>query len=183
MWFACEPGVDVGWGCVYRSVQNALSATAHDVPPLADLYRARWGEDVRASHRSAVQRWIEPAEARRFFSAPFGFSCATGTILRGGTTECMFRTTAPGDYMFDFTAKDLVSYLERRCAIVLDDGTFASAIVRRGRDAAFIDPHFEKPERFVDDIESVVRRAVGAKSWMALVVFPRHHARPTTKAT
>lgn len=151
-WFHYQEGVDVGWGCVWRSLQNVLFAL---MPPprnrskIPDLFQVmdslQKPQDYNRVHFGQPRYWGEPSLAAR--------ASVVGEILPSCRVRCFYY--GYNDYMFskspqtDYHAIDKTGVghlwnqlLMTHTAILIDDGTFASAIVYEPGHVPFVvDPH------------------------------------------
>ena len=145
---------DDGWGCVYRSFQNAQAHTAYPPAQLAEL--------VQHVGRGRTA-WAEPADF-----ADWGF---TLTLLAGASNAWLQYTHADQYQFFLPTVTALEAYVRRagqECAFVVDDGISGYAIVPWEGVPHWVDPHTHNPRRV--RFTTQLRRASG---WMVLQVIPR----------
>lgn len=148
-WFhyCCDDVKDKGWGCVYRSWQNACKATGRAVPTMAEL-TTRVGIVTPVSRSYA--NWTEPACLMRGEQCASLFYSAPGYVRRGR------QLSAPGDYAVQTSAlSDLTAALRElvgedgACpvAAVLDDGTFGYCVLVQAGEGdgeptcTLLDPH------------------------------------------
>lgn len=165
-WFCYESGVDVGWGCVFRSVQNAILAVTSDpsrVPSLDDLRRAMWGPRMAPPVvRASTDLWIEPGNAAERFrswlpSPTVPVLVAIGASTRPVWNACrdrgLLRTSSPSQYELTITdagvlAEAIEAHLGRpSTAIVVDDGVYATTWIERDGVVISVDPHTTTPAR------------------------------------
>lgn len=177
---------DLGWGCVYRSYQNACAVLApRHVPAMDLLLRVVWGNHVPASLRA---RWIEPGQLRR---ALWSADIAALHVPRQGETFLLtpygtdvtrthvLQTSAVEDY--DTITSDpsavLRHVLEHRMPAIIDDGIMGYALVPRGHAedrALLLDPHTLEDSRVVRAVLTVedMDRWLRDKPWMVWCVAP-----------
>ena len=145
---------DSGWGCVYRSFQNALLHTGYRVPGLMTLLEnvgLEWGD------------WSEPSQFK---------DLAKTKAMLAGHSKKWLKYTHESDYDIIL---DSVEDLENKvwklggsCAFVVDDGVSGYAIVPIDGVPHWIDPHTSIPRRL--KFKNQLQRSTG---WMVLQVCPR----------
>lgn len=134
--------VDLGWGCVYRSFQNAMLATRHEVPSLEALMDA---VDARAL-ALPPEHWIEPAMLR-------GVAPAGSRLGHVAWPLAPALKTTVDEYPEELTSEELFALaMTGDWAVVLDDGVFGYCLYR----GLCIDPHSMRtavvtPLRGLDD--------------------------------
>ena len=152
--YGSEGVADDGWGCVYRSFQNAQTHTGYVPTPIVDLMQ---------SVNRGWAAWAEPADF-----ADCGF---TLTLLAGTSTKWLQFTTESQYQFYMPTVAALEAYILRagqECAFVVDDGVSGYAIVPWKGEPHWVDPHTHTPRRV--KLKTQLRRATG---WMVLQLVPR----------
>ena len=165
--YACDGMDDTDWGCVYRSLQNALLATHQDVPTMNELlaHTARARAQVR-THAAFphMHLWAEPALFRQLHF--------THTLLAGDVHPLLTPREA---YQFELDVDELCAYIEAESrqthAFVVDDGVSAYAIVPHAGRHWWVDPHVSTRAamRFDDNIRAKLHAKAG---WLVLDVRP-----------
>lgn len=147
----CSDGYDdAGWGCVYRSAQNAILACGGAPPTVADMR-----EVLRPSETRSRRLWIEPGELLPVLPAGLEYY---RLALPGPGMQC----TGVEDYDEVFAganaaARAAVHRVERagRGGIVLDDGVMGRAAVLCDT-WLLVDPHSTAAPR-VEELGSADR--------------------------
>jgi len=144
---------DDGWGCVYRSFQNAMSHTGYKVIPFMGLLEATGYE---------WKEWSEPSD--------FVNIGKTVTFWTGGRAG-LFRQTHQSEYAFHIPLKDVNAYIQdhKNCAFVVDNGVSGYAIVPFEGRLYWVDPHTHHPRRTL-----FTTQLLKSKGWMILQLLPRH---------
>ena len=143
---------DDGWGCVYRSFQNAQSHSGYKVIPfmkLLNMVDREWGE------------WSEPSDF---------LDIGKTVTFWTGSGKNLFRKTHKSDYIYQIPLTDIEEYMAQRkhCSFVVDDGISGYAIVPFEGQHYWIDPHTHSPRRSL--FRKQLQRSPG---WMVLQLFPR----------
>lgn len=146
-WFHYEVGVDVGWGCLWRSYQNALLVALGDraaVPTLQEMMDAL--TEPAARHRVMEVpplRWAEPAILPKLcLDLPVEFECR---CFLSPANRDLFQKTDPDDYV-PMSARDAAVIFQRlsedsRAAAVFDDGITGSCFFVQDNHLVEVDPH------------------------------------------
>lgn len=149
--YNCDGYDDQGWGCVYRSAQNALLACGVDPPELAEMRAALRGGETRPR-----RLWVEPGELPP--ALPPGVRCERLAASGPG-----MRSSGEADYDTLFcepenAARVLVQRLREagRGGAVLDDGVMGRALIYDG-DWLLVDPHSTMGAR-VERLHDAVHR-------------------------
>lgn len=182
--YNCDNVHDAGWGCVYRSFQNACMLVGAP-PPEMEIFAKTMARMLGRPYGT----WIEPAHleqyARRHRNLSTCDLCVRAELLLGKSRDvgalCKVpRLSKVDEYgKFPFTATHLHRILtdtSRRCAAILDDGTFGFCVYYGHSDECFlvIDPHATPEElsakRLVRAYDNLSDFLVTAPAWMVAVV-------------
>lgn len=143
-WFHYES--DAGWGCVWRSIQNALyrivGLNRRMLVPTVQEMIGSLDYRTQALVNRAPRGWGEPA-----------MTAGCGVVFRVGVTvdlfsfghnANMYQKSRRTDYSILADLRDLWdSLLSGPCALVVDDGVFAVMICSLdGETAVVVDPHY-----------------------------------------
>lgn len=187
----CDDLDDRGWGCCFRSVQNALARVGRPVPSVADL-AAALGRPV------STKPWSEPGEypplMRKFVGLKTAAETAedddgdgdqlvtlTGvfTAHEGGAVPFAQYTTR-NDYAVPIASHRAVLDTVTECiasggSVVIDDGTQAHSVVAvaepaTDRTPVVLDPHSTDPKQIARpfDMPWLERKA----GWMVMFIAP-----------
>lgn len=171
-WFHYEDGLDEGWGCVWRSIQNAIFRLVGRERRASVIPLERMVEyaKVRASpvpFRSVFEhppfRWIEPAHIRHLREClnvsglvPQSMRFVAVVPTDRSRHTSIFLKTEPHDYEqildSEDNSEDIRAIYRRLCAdpdrtaIVFDDGIMGVCLVSLdgGESVTVIDPHSTK---------------------------------------
>lgn len=157
--YGCDDEDDAGWGCVYRSVQNAQSSLGLGVLSVEALVHSigrPWGS------------WSEPAD---FVPVLQSQGARVHAFLAGAPDMRLTKRAQYFDGVAFPSAAQFAEYLiaasqDPSKAFVLDDGVSGFAVLR----GVFVDPHSVPPRvtRITDPVtQTMLRRASG---WMVLEV-------------
>jgi len=157
---------DSGWGCVFRSVQNAVLEVMGEchVPTMRKMV-----DGVRHSILSKLPHgWIEPSNLDEFLQKK---------VLIGEKTACeAWRTPAVNANMFrksgitEYTSKEPAEIIKSFVgsaesaprALVLDDGVFGVCYIMRGDSIVQVDPHSTEEAQVTrmsnDDFQKVLEK-------------------------
>jgi hypothetical protein len=161
---------DSGWGCVYRSVQNAQSYLGLPVTPIKDLLSI-------LGHKRGD--WSEPAQY--LYHGLFPGARSLGILVGQHNVRWLQQTDAKqyGMHIDDGrTLEEVLSMMNPRgkSAFVIDDGVSGFAVVPDPRfpgqpgHLLFIDPHFT-PARVYSPLPSELFNS--RKGWMVLCISRR----------
>ena len=162
--YCCDKHVnDTGWGCVYRSMQNALAAVGWPVPTLEDLMRAAGTQRAYRAGERVMGLWTEPAPLaagallyalapRPALSVLFDASSSgDGKASSRGVVRCGGGGGRAAQYTHVVTSIEALlesiaklQALAPTVALVLDDVVFGYCVVLRADapdSVLWLDPH------------------------------------------
>jgi hypothetical protein len=153
--YGAEGVDDSGWGCVFRSFQNAQAACGYNATPISDLVEGvgrGWGA------------WAEPAD---FVDA------VPSLAFLAGASPHWLKYTKRKQYSVATlptvaALEDLIKLEGGYSAFVVDDGISGYAIVPFHGKPYWVDPHTTAPRRA--QFRQQLRRSSG---WMVLQIFPK----------
>jgi hypothetical protein len=146
---------DSGWGCVFRSFQNAQAACGYDVTSILDLV-----DDVGRGWGA----WAEPADFVEAVPSVAFLAGASPHLLKYTKRKQYSVTTLPSTAALE----NLVKLEGGQSAFVVDDGISGYAIVPYNGKPHWVDPHTTSPR--LTQFRQQLRKATG---WMVLQVFPK----------
>ena len=160
----CDDQKDAGWGCVFRSFQNAmlLHGRGIDFDDIVESY----GE------------WTEPPKLRKY--VPNGFRARTYLWFARPEALAKMRFTAPEDYDFIVPKHDLMNLLRKLAktsSFIIDDGTFGYCLVY-SNGWLLIDPHHDIQCK-VASIASIDAFLKGRELWMIMAIERAKEAKTT----
>lgn len=158
--YHCDEIDDRGWGCVFRSMQNATY-----------LIAAR-----PVSMRSMVDRfgpsWIEPAELVPF--VPRSMMSQTWLYTKTSTAHYLMARTFPHQYEFHtHKVADLLSLPLNEFYLVVDNGVFAYCLYHHDHEYWLIDPHTTDPRLARRSLSDAVEFLSRSDCWMVLAIKKR----------
>ena len=146
-YYNCDDVKDEGWGCVYRSWQNALELQGMSVMSIPEM--------IRLGIRNEKSNWIEPAQLNPLtcmYTNKTIESCVYINEDSGGTGRMNF--TKPQNYekiILDKT--DFLNWLLTKLtlgySIVIDNGTFGHCI----KGDKIYDPHTTREDKVIKDFD------------------------------
>ena len=143
---------DVGWGCVYRSMQNVQSATGRHVNTVPEL--------LHAAHKQRGE-WAEPGLFLHMYPGAQASSAGTVHPLHSRPSLYTHRHMSV-EHMRQYITQRV---LDRQSAFIVDDTESAYAVVLVHDRVFWVDPHatHAKLTLFKDQLYS-------APGWLALEV-------------
>lgn len=182
--YACDDVDDCGWGCVYRSFQNACLVVGVPPPSMRVLVPAM--ASLLGRSRGT---WIEPAHVRTYVETHWNHTTARISVrtelVPGGTVDVGVLSRVPriseaSDYgARPFTKKMLDAWLcdddHSPRAAVVDDGVKGYCIFYDRRRKAFIclDPHTTDAGRVVEKFKTLDDFLGRAMGWMVAMIERR----------
>lgn len=136
--YNCDDIDDNGWGCVYRSCQNALKLQGLKVPSISSM--------MNKGVKNNYSKWIEPAQLSVLFENNNEVMTDKCIYLENTDNIRKMQFTKPEDYDTIFSDKCkfknwLIQRLSDSYSIIVDDGIFGYCLYQ---DLIF-DPHTMNP--------------------------------------
>jgi hypothetical protein len=173
---------DVGWGCVYRSYQNACVCIDTVTPTMEELLDVMWPDGLPESHRG---RWIEPGQLRATLSkasAPWPCGGTTYVLLPRGFRDVkqtnLLQSSTEDEYdVMTRNPVDIITHVyDKGRPAIIDDGIMAYTIVRlQGSDhVLLLDPHTLEARHVPNGLFTPLelRRRLCERPWMVWCVEP-----------
>lgn len=158
--YDCGNYKDAGWGCCYRSYQNAmlLHGVQIDMTSLVDLF----GEG----------NWIEPAMLKSLIPQSYQYI----SLLWYQKPEALrsMKFTKPEDYDILMTKHEIINKLRqlaKTSTFVVDNGLFAYCLFY-SNGWIVLDPHTTKQEHVLIKIHSLFEWLQKSNLWMILAIEP-----------
>ena len=156
--YNCDEYEDEGWGCCYRSMQNACLLHNKDVK-MSDIVETPGS-------------WVEPAELLKFVPSSLSYS----TYLWMKTPEALqqMRSTTPEDYEQVLNKAELLPTLyncAKTSALLMDDGMRAYCVFY-SNGWILLDPHTTDPETVVRPIPNIGSFLMAHNLWMIAAIHP-----------
>lgn len=152
--YCCDGTDDRGWGCVYRSIQNACLLSNRTVPTLAAL---------RNAVTNPGSNWCEPAQ--------FAYMSDTHTALYVASpdnTRCML-FTRPHEYDAHMQTVETLMEWAGSDPVVIDNGTYAYTMM----DNVVFDPHTTRADN-VRRSDAALTMLQRCGLWMCIKLQKRH---------
>lgn len=152
----CDDNKDAGWGCCYRSFQNAMLLHNRTVEM----------DDIVTS----VGQWTEPAKLVRHLPPDL----VGHTLLWFSVPQSLrdMRFTAPEDYT-TIVPKDAlmgtIRTLAKTCSFIIDNGTYAYCIVY-SNGWILVDPHQDEQAHVAARLPSLEPFLRRSNLWMILAI-------------
>lgn len=166
--YHCDDIDDRGWGCVFRSLQNAVALLGQRV-------------SMRAMVDKFGKAWIEPAMLTPFIPSELESKTFLWLDPNHKDAECeMLRTTpkdydvllhARGSHMRMFGAGIILQLLDTFSVLVIDNGVLAYCVYREGPGKYYIlDPHTTELDKVRRRLEKPVGFMEHCKCWMVIAL-------------
>lgn len=160
-WFHqnCDDNKDAGWGCCYRSYQNAM---------LLHGTKTKFDDLVET-----IGSWTEPPNLRKFI--PENFEAKTYLWFERPEALRNMKYSVPEDYDVIVHREKLEYVLEsvaKTCSMIIDDGTSAYCLVY-SRGWVLLDPHVNAAKKVTRRIKSVGTFMRTRPLWMIMTIKKR----------
>jgi hypothetical protein len=157
-WFHqnCDDNKDAGWGCCYRSYQNAMLLHGEQTT-FSDIV------DVHGS-------WTEPPKLRKFI--PAGFDARTYLWFKRPQDLQHMKFTGPEDYdvvVHKDKLEQVFTRSAKTCSMIIDDGTYAYCLVY-SRGWMLLDPHVDVSAKVSRRITSLTTFLNTRPLWMIMTI-------------
>ncbi len=155
MWFhyECDGVKDGGFGCTYRSIQNAQKIM--DVPIMSL-------EDIRSQCGVTFRTWLEPVDAIVCFPGDVNLSL----VICGNPGQ----TRGSRDMYREVNMDELGSLIKSSYVSIVDNGTYTYAITDGG--STLLDPHTKRQDQVARPIPLLTRFLKHSSGWM-VALFTR----------
>lgn len=158
--YNCGTFKDAGWGCCYRSYQNAMLLHGQNVD--MESLVALFGEG----------QWIEPAMLANIL--PTGYRQRSLLWFQKPEALHHMKYTKPEDYQILIPCNKItetLTRLARTATFIIDDGVFAYCLFY-SNGWVILDPHTIQQQNVLIRLPSLLEWLVKSELWMILAVEP-----------
>ena len=163
--YNCDGFYDVGWGCVYRCLQNViyfLLQREDSILSIMKFLKIEYDPFIQTR-----QLWIEPIDCKFYLKEKYKIASKLILYLPNDTIHML--RSKKNDFDQIYKKNNIISYLKNKawCPIIIDDGTYSYMIYKIDeKNVYFLDPHRMNNDQLkVFSIETFLKR-----DWMILLI-------------